>query len=136
VEGGCGNSSSSESGSLEISINLSNLNCPVLPPSTTTVMLVSLSGGDRFVEPVGPTILLPSTAKVVDFFGQNYDDDLFNHIVGETNEYAAQKRSSSRRSSPQVVAAVHDRQHYPIAFLDKEQCAVCSYRHLGRKQTK
>ena len=94
--GNIGNSSSSESGSLGISINLSNLTHPVPPPSTTTASAAIPLRGDPFVEPVGPTTPLPSTAQAVDFFGQNFDDDLFRHIVRETNLYASQKRSKWR----------------------------------------
>ena len=84
MEGGSSNSGSSESGSLGISINisnlsrvpnrlgvsidLSNLTCPIPPPSTTTASASIPLRGGPFVEPVGPTTPLPPTATAMDFF--------------------------------------------------------------------
>ena len=48
-----------------------------------------------FVEPVGPTKPLPSTATAINFFSQIFDDDLFRHIVEQTNLHVRQKRAAS-----------------------------------------
>ena len=45
---------------------------------------------------MGPTTPLSPTATAMDFFGQNFDDDLFRHIVDETNLYASQMGSKWR----------------------------------------
>ena len=43
----------------------------------------------QFNEPVGPTQPLPATATAIDFFMQMFDEDLFKHIVEQTNLYAS-----------------------------------------------
>ena len=43
----------------------------------------------QFNEPVGPTQPFPVTGTAVDFFMQMFDEDLFKHIVEQTNLYAS-----------------------------------------------
>jgi len=78
--GGSGNSSSSESGSLGILINLSNLNHPIIPPSTTTASASFPLMGNSFDESVGPTT--PRHLQLKQWISLNFDDELFKHIVG------------------------------------------------------
>lgn len=90
---------------LGISIDLTNLShCPTTPaPSTATTGTAAPLRGDPFVEPVGPTKPLPSAATAIDFFEQNFDDDLLRHIVDQTNLYVQQKRSAQYKWSNLTV---------------------------------
>ena len=78
--------------SLGLSINLSVLSNPPTSASTTPTHTHRV---DPFRQHFGPTHVLPSTAKPIDFFGQVFDDDLFRHIVDQTNLYALQNPPSS-----------------------------------------
>ena len=79
-------SSTSGDGSLGISINLTQLSRQ--PPAGTAA--ASTIAGGSFVEPVGPTTPLPSSATAIEIFRQIFDDDLMGHIVDQTNLYARQ----------------------------------------------
>ena len=78
--------------SLGISINLSVLSNPPTFASTTPTHTHRV---DPFRQHFEPTHVLPSTAKAIDFFGQVFDDDLFRHIVNQTDLYAQQDPPSS-----------------------------------------
>ena len=49
-----------------------------------------------FSQPIGPTTILPQSAKAVDFFMQFFDEDLIQHIVDQTNLYVQQNPLSTR----------------------------------------
>ena len=51
----------------------------------------------QFTEPVGPTRVLPASASAIKFFMQLFDEDLFQHIVDQTNLYASQMPTRSPR---------------------------------------
>ena len=79
---------------LGLSIKLSVLSNPPTSASTTPTHTHRV---DPFRQHFGPTHVLPSTTKAIDFFGQVFDDDLFRHIVDQTNLYALQNPPSSSR---------------------------------------
>ena len=90
------NSDSEVSTRLGLSINLSLLQRqPSTPAASSISFRDTASSVGPFVEPVGPTQPLPSTATAIDFFKQAFDDDLFTHIVEQTNLYVRQKRAAS-----------------------------------------
>ena len=81
---------------LGLSVNLSLLQRqPSTPAASSISFSDTASWVGPFVEPVGPTQPLPSTATAIDFFMQIFDDDLFRHIVEQTNLYVRQKRTAS-----------------------------------------
>ena len=51
----------------------------------------------QFTEPVGPTQVLPANATAIKFFMQMFDEDLFQHIVDQTNLYVRQMPARSPR---------------------------------------
>ena len=81
---------------LGLSINLSLLQRqPSTPAASSISFRDTASSVGPFVELVGPTQPLPSTAIAIDFFRQAFDDDLLMHIVEQTNLYVRQKRAAS-----------------------------------------
>ena len=81
---------------LGLSINLSLLRQqPTTPAASSTPFSDTASWVGSFVEPVGPSKPLPSTATAINFFSQIFDDDLFRHIVEQTNLHVRQKRAAS-----------------------------------------
>ena len=81
---------------LGLSINLSLLQRqPSTPAASSTPFSDIATWVGPFVEPVGPTKPLPSTATAINFFSQIFDDDLLRHIVEQTNLHVRQKRAAS-----------------------------------------
>ena len=76
---------------LGLSINLSLLQRqPSTPAASSTPFSDIASWVGPFVELVGPTKPLPSTATAINFFSQIFDDDLLSHIVEQTNLHVRQ----------------------------------------------
>ena len=64
---------------LGLSINLSLLRQqPTTPAASSTPFSDTAFWVGSFVEPVGPSKPLPSTAIAINFFSQIFDDDLFS----------------------------------------------------------
>ena len=91
---------------LGLSINLSLLRWqPSTHAASSTPFSDIASWLGPFVEPVGPTKPLPSTATAINFFSQIFDEELFRHIV----EQRTNKLACSAKMCSIIQVGRHDR---------------------------
>lgn len=75
--------------------NSPTISLPITPASSPTQSL-NIMQHAPFLQSVGPTNLLPQSAKAADFFMQFFDEDMIQHLVDQTNLYAEKNPPGSR----------------------------------------